>query len=155
MTAIQTDYSIKGDSISRIVTMPDVRTRRISHKTLPFVDGTNGSGVVFNVEIANWWRRGRPMKNVQSRTPIRYAEFCAGVGGFRLGIDASTLNAKLVYANEIDAACARTYSRNFGRGFDSSDLLKLNPTDIPDFDMLCAGSPCQLFPSANGIEKTR
>lgn len=36
---------------------------------------------------------------------LRYAEFCAGVGGFRLGIEASVLDATPVYANEINAVC--------------------------------------------------
>ena len=52
---------------------------------------------------------------------IRYAEFCTGIGGFRLGIESSSLNTELVYANEINPACARTYKKNFGRDFDSAD----------------------------------
>ena len=36
---------------------------------------------------------------------LRYAESCAGVGGFRLGIEASALDATPVYANEINAVC--------------------------------------------------
>ena len=37
--------------------------------------------------------------------PIRYAEFCTGVGGFRLGIEASGIQAEPVYTNEIDENC--------------------------------------------------
>ncbi len=54
---------------------------------------------------------------------IRYAEFCTGVGGFRLGIEASGLRAEPVYANEIDNNCEKTYKKNFKSGFDSKDIL--------------------------------
>lgn len=71
--------------------------------------------------------------------PIRYAEFCTGVGGFRLGIEASGIKAEPVYTNEIDENCEKTYRQNFGIGFDSKDIFEINPSTLPDFDMLCAG----------------
>ena len=55
----------------------------------------------------------KSMKKGNYNSPLRYVEFCAGVGGFRLGIEASSLNAKIVHANEIDESCARTYNKNF------------------------------------------
>lgn len=79
---------------------------------------------------------------------MRYAEFCAGVGGFRLGLELSGANVQLVYSNEIDSSCEKTYEKNFGHKFDSKDIFKIEMDTIPDFDMLCAGFPCQPFSAA-------
>lgn len=79
---------------------------------------------------------------------MKYAEFCAGIGGFRLGIEMSRLDAEIVYANEINNNCEATYFSNFGNSFDSKDLFDVVANRLPDFDMLCAGFPCQPFSQA-------
>ena len=74
---------------------------------------------------------------------IRYAEFCTGVGGFRLGIEASGLRAASVYTNEIDNNCEKTYKKNFGLGFDSKDIFEVDPSALRSEERR-VGKECRL-----------
>ena len=74
----------------------------------------------------------------------KYMDFCAGIGGGRLGLELSGL--KCVAYSEIDEKAEKTYNimhgtneKNFG------DLTKINTDELPNFDFLIGGFPCQTF----------
>ena len=74
---------------------------------------------------------------------VSFAEFCAGIGGFRFGLEA--LGWHCVFSCEIDEQCEQTYAANFGVRFDGKDVADVKVQSIPQFDVLCAGFPCQPF----------
>jgi DNA (cytosine-5)-methyltransferase 1 len=85
-----------------------------------------------------------------SETPT-FADLFAGIGGIRIGFE--TAGCRCVLSNDNDKFCKQTYTANFGsRYFVPRDIRDLDSSQLQDFDILCAGFPCQPF-SAAGLPK--
>jgi len=75
---------------------------------------------------------------------IKFIDFCAGIGGGRLGLE--NLGMKCLGFSEIDKKSEKTYREFFGEEEKNhGDLTKINTNDLPDFDLMIAGFPCQTF----------
>lgn len=75
---------------------------------------------------------------------LKCASFFAGVGGIDLGFERAGL-CKTVYANEFDPAPATTFETNFPIKVDVRDVRTVSAKQLPDFDVMLAGFPCQAF----------
>lgn len=72
------------------------------------------------------------------------ASFFAGVGGIDRGFENAGI-FKTIYANEFDPYPVRTYEKNFELKVDCRDIHEVQADEIPDFDVMLAGFPCQAF----------
>lgn len=73
---------------------------------------------------------------------VSFIDLFAGVGGIRLGFE--QVGGKCVFSSEWDTNAAQTYFDNF-KEYPAGDITKIAANTIPDFDILCAGFPCQPF----------
>ena len=73
---------------------------------------------------------------------FRFIDLFAGIGGIRLGFE--HVGGKCVFSSEFDEDACKTYEANFGE-HPSGDITKIDAKDIPDFDILLGGFPCQAF----------
>ena len=92
-----------------------------------------------------------------NKPEFKFIDLFAGIGGFRLAFQ--NLNGKCVFTSEWDKYSKKTYQANFGE-VPFGDITKpITKSYIPDdFDVLCAGFPCQAFSIAGkrgGFEDTR
>ena len=99
--------------------------------------------------------------NHMSRT-IRFIDLFAGIGGIRTGLSQALAEAgytpKCVMTSEIKPYALTVLKDNYGEDNFVGDITQVNTEDIPDFDILCAGFPCQAFSSAGkrqGFADTR
>jgi DNA (cytosine-5)-methyltransferase 1 len=91
---------------------------------------------------------------------FRFIDLFAGIGGFHIAMHEN--GGKCVFASEIDKFARLTYEHNFKRispnifknGNFNQDIKDpdLNYSLIPEFDVLCAGFPCQPFSFAGRNE---
>ncbi len=73
---------------------------------------------------------------------FKFIDLFSGIGGFHQG--ASWAGGKCVLASDIDKIANQTYKENYGIE-PKGDIYEIKGKDIPDFDLLCAGFPCQAF----------
>ena len=73
---------------------------------------------------------------------FRFIDLFAGIGGIRLGFE--YVGGHCVFSSEFDKDACTTYEANFGE-YPSGDITKIDAKDIPDFDILLGGFPCQAF----------
>ena len=90
-----------------------------------------------------------PYTEKESNPEFRFIDLFAGIGGIRIPFQ--ELHGKCVFTSEWDKFAQKTYSINFG-DVPSGDITKIASEDIPDFDVLLGGFPCQPFSQA-GLHK--
>jgi len=88
---------------------------------------------------------------------FKFIDLFAGIGGFRIAMQ--NLNGKCVFSSEWDDDAKKTYKVNFGEIPFGDITQEETKSYIPDnFDILCAGFPCQAFSIAGkrgGFKDTR
>lgn len=102
--------------------------------------------------------------HAQKQSDYTFADLFAGIGGFHMAFH--SLNMKCVFASERDKYARKTYEHNFAnkspdlfaRCNFEGDITAVDPKDIPHFDVLTAGFPCQPFSIAGkrkGLDDAR
>lgn len=97
---------------------------------------------------ASSWRVGTQKHRETLSSPanesFEFIDLFAGIGGMRIAFE--SVGGSCVFSSEWDPAAAKTYEANFGE-FPSGDITKIEADEIPYFDVLLAGFPCQPFSS--------
>lgn len=75
---------------------------------------------------------------------LRTVDLFAGIGGIRIGFERAGF--KTVYANDFDQKCKITYDKNFRNvKLTVKNIREVSSAELPDFDFLLGGFPCQAF----------
>jgi len=88
-------------------------------------------------------------KPTTDSSKLKFIDLFCGMGGFHQAL--ANLGHECVYACDIDKNCRNVYSDNYNIEPDG-DINKVIPTNIPHFDILCAGFSCQPF-SKSGAQQ--
>ena len=95
-------------------------------------------------------------------TKVKFIDLFAGLGGIRLGFEKSFnelgFETDCVMTSEIKPYAVETLAKNFSHDYFVGDIFQVENVQIPDFDFLLGGFPCQSFSAAgnrHGFSETR
>lgn len=95
---------------------------------------------------------------MKNKKPLRYFSTFTGIGGFEIGIQKAIPDAVCVGYSEIDKYAIQIYQKHYPDHLNYGDITKINEKNLPDFDLLVGGFPCQSFSIAGkrgGFSDTR
>ena len=137
------DYLAQASGISRKY-LSMIETNR----AVPSVDIAARISENLAVNIDKLFINPEAVHDYRCPEPIRFIDLFCGIGGFRYASDKAFNNLHItgecVFSSDIDKFAQQSYMANFGEQ-PVGDITKVNAADIPDFDLLFAGFPCQAF----------
>jgi DNA-cytosine methyltransferase len=83
---------------------------------------------------------------------IKVFDLFAGYGGTEFALKKAGIEHECVGFSEIDKYAIQCFKQNHGDITNYGDITKINLNDLPDFDLLTGGFPCQSF-SVAGLGK--
>ena len=111
-----------------------------------------GSGTTHQKDDSVVVREDSPsycVNGTPSEHKLRFIDLFCGIGGFRIAFEKA--GGACVFSSDWDNYSRQTYKANFGEE-PRGDIHSVAVADIPKFDILCGGFPCQPF-SLAGVSK--
>lgn len=100
------------------------------------------------------------LNNYMKKENIRVAELFAGVGGFRIGLEKASDRFRVVWSNQWEPnknkqIASEIYKKRFGEKDHSNvDIAQVPTEEIPEFDLLVGGFPCQDYSVARTLSQS-
>ncbi len=95
-------------------------------------------------------------QSITTRYKFKFIDLFAGMGGIRLGLEQAAeelgIDCSCVFTSEIKPHAIKVLQENYPNEIISGDITSIPSADIPDFDILLAGFPCQAFSTAGKRE---
>lgn len=89
---------------------------------------------------------------------MKYFSMFTGIGGFEVAIDNALENAECIGYSEINKFACSVFEKHYEGVPNYGDATKINTAELPDFELIVGGFPCQAFSVAGkrgGFNDTR